>query len=280
VHLIIVPQRNLGLVKADPGQIEQVILNLAVNARDAMPRGGKLTIETKNCEIDDDYLRWHSDARLGPHVMIAVSDTGTGMDKETLHHLFEPFFTTKEQGFGTGLGMSTVYGLIKQHRGFVEVSSEVGKGTTVKVYFRPAGSPAAPYTTPSQTAEPEGGNEAVLVVEDEAAIRRAAKRVLEQSGYRVTTVADGEMALETLETRGKEVDLVISDVVMPKMSGTELHQAMQNMGLNKKFILMSGYSARDVRANIRLDTDVPFLQKPWTPNELLTLVRDVLDDAI
>jgi PAS domain S-box-containing protein len=280
IEVEVTGERHLPSVSADPNAVEQIVSNLVNNARDAMPKGGRLHVDTRVEKMDAAHRAVSGWGDPGDYVCLSVADTGVGMDQDTRSRVFEPFFTTKEQGFGTGLGMSTVYGLIKQHRGFVEVSSEVGKGTTVKVYFRPAGSPAAPYTTPRQAIEPEGGTETVLVVEDEAAIRRAAKRVLEQSGYRVTTVADGEVALEMLESRGHELDLVISDVVMPKMSGTELHQAMQNLGLRKKFILMSGYSARDVRANVGLDDEVPFLQKPWTPNELLSLVRDVLDDAI
>ncbi|UCG88734.1 MAG: response regulator, partial [Gemmatimonadota bacterium] len=216
----------------------------------------------------------------GEYVCLSVSDTGVGMDQETRTRVFEPFFTTKEHGFGTGLGMSTVYGLTKQHRGFVEVSSEVGKGTSVKVYFRPVTSPTAPYTAPQSLAEPEGGTETIMVVEDEAPIRRAAKRVLERSGYHVIVAANGAEALEALEHETDEVDLIVCDVVMPKMSGTELRQAMQELGIHKKFILMSGYSERDVKANIGVQDAGPFLQKPWTPSELLALVRDVLDDAV
>jgi two-component system NtrC family sensor kinase len=202
------------------------------------------------------------------------------MDQATLTRVFEPFFTTKEQGFGTGLGMSTVYGLIKQHRGFVEVSSEVGSGTTVDVYFRRADSPAAAYTAPGQAVEPRGGDESILLVEDEVSIRRAATRVLEKYGYKVHAVSDGDIALAVLENRGDDFTLVISDVVMPRMSGVELFQAMRTEGIHKKFLFMSGYSAKDVQQNVGLEDDVPFLQKPWTPTELLNLVRDMLDDAV
>jgi PAS domain S-box-containing protein len=280
IEVDVTGERHIPNVSADPNAVEQIVSNLVNNARDAMPKGGTLRVDTRVEQLDEAHRAESGWGDPGEYVCLSVADSGVGMDQETLARIFEPFFTTKEQGLGTGLGMSTVYGLIKQHRGFVEVSSEVGSGTTVKVYFRRADSPAAAYTAPGQAAEPRGGTESILVVEDEASIRRAVKRVLEKYGYSVHCVSDGDEALATLESRGDEFALVISDVVMPRMSGIELYQAMRAGSIYKKFVFMSGYSARDVRANVDLEDDVPFLQKPWTPNELLSLVRDVLDDVV
>ena len=280
IEVDVTGERHIPNVSADPNAVEQIVSNLVNNARDAMPKGGTLRVDTRVERLDEAHRADSGWGDPGEYICLSVTDSGVGMDQETLARIFEPFFTTKEQGFGTGLGMSTVYGLIKQHRGFVEVSSEVGSGTTVKVYFRRADSPAAAYTAPGPAVELEGGTESILVVEDEASIRRAAKRVLEKYGYSVHCVSDGDEALSTLESRGDEFGLVISDVVMPRMSGIELYQAMRAGSIYKKFVFMSGYSARDVRANVDLEDDVPFLQKPWTPNELLSLVRDVLDDVV
>jgi PAS domain S-box-containing protein len=280
IEVEITGERHLPHVSADPNAVEQIVSNLVNNARDAMPKGGRLVVETSVERLDEAHRAVSGWGEPGEYVCLTVSDTGVGMDQETRTRIFEPFYTTKERGFGTGLGMSTVYGLIKQHRGFVEVSSEVGQGTSVKVFFRPVSSPAAPYTAPQRAAEPEGGTETILVVEDEAPIRRAAKRVLERFGYDVIVVANGEDALDALEHGSENVDLVISDVVMPGLSGTELRQAMLGAGMHKKFILMSGYSERDVKTNAGVENEVPFLQKPWTPNELLALIRDVLDEAV
>jgi len=280
IEVEVTGERHIPHVSADPNAVEQIVSNLVNNARDAMPKGGTLRVDTRLERLDEAHKTESGWGDPGEYVCLSVADSGVGMDQETVARIFEPFFTTKEHGFGTGLGMSTVYGLTKQHRGFVEVSSEVGSGTTVKVYFRRVDSPAAAFTAPGQAAEPKGGTESILVVEDEASIRRAAKRVLEKYGYGVHCVGDGDEALEILETRGGEFSLVISDVVMPRMSGVELYQAMRTGNIYKKFVFMSGYSARDVRANVDLDEDVPFLQKPWTPYELLSLVRDVLDDAV
>ncbi|UCD23159.1 MAG: PAS domain S-box protein [Gemmatimonadota bacterium] len=273
-------ERHVPLVSADPNAVEQIVSNLVNNARDAMPKGGKLRVDTRVEHLDEAQKAKRGWGDPGEYVCLTVADTGVGMDQETVARIFEPFFTTKELGFGTGLGMSTVYGLIKQHRGFVEVSSEVGNGTIVRVYFRRADSPGAAFTVPRRAAEPVGGDESILIVEDEISIRRAATRVLERYGYSVHSVADGDEALAVLETRVDAFALVISDIVMPRVSGIELYQAMRANGIYKKFLFMSGYSAKDVRANVDLGKDVPFLQKPWTPNELLALVRDVLDDVV
>jgi two-component system NtrC family sensor kinase len=277
IELEVVGERHLPLVSADPNAVEQVISNLVNNARDAMPWGGQLRVETRTEVLDEAHRAVSGWGDPGEYVCLTVTDTGVGMDQETLTKVYEPFFTTKEQGLGTGLGMSTVYGLMKQHKGFVDVVSEVGRGTTVKTYFRPTSSKAAPFASDKLAVEPPGGTETILVVEDEASIRRATRRVLERCGYQVILAADGEEGLKALDSRGDEVALVISDAVMPRMSGLELYQAMVAAGISKKFMFMSGYSARDVYAKVDPDAELPFLQKPWTPNELLGLVRDVLD---
>jgi PAS domain S-box-containing protein len=279
IEVEVIGDRNLPLVSADPNAVEQIISNLVNNARDAMPYGGRLRVAIRLETLDEAHRAVSGWGDPGEYVCLTVTDTGVGMDQATLTKVFEPFFTTKEQGLGTGLGMSTVYGLMKQHKGFVDVASEVGRGTAVKVYFRPASSRSAPFTSDKEAVEPPGGNETILVVEDEASIRRAAKRVLERFGYEVLLAADGDEALKTLDSRADKIALVVSDAVMPRMSGLELYQAMQVAGFSAKFMFMSGYSARDVLANVDSDVELPFLQKPWAPNELLSLVRDVLDDV-
>ncbi len=271
--------RNLPLVSADPNAVEQIISNLVNNARDAMPHGGRLRVGIRLETLDEAHRAVSGWGDPGEYVCLTVTDTGTGMDQETLTKVFEPFFTTKEEGLGTGLGMSTVYGLMKQHKGFVDVASEVGRGTAVKVYFRPTTSESAPFTSDREAVDPPGGNETILLVEDEAPIRRATKRVLERFGYEVVLAADGMQALKVLDSRGDDIALVVSDAVMPRMSGLELYQAMEAAGIDTKFMFMSGYSARDVLASLDPGSAIPFLQKPWTPNELLSLVRDVLDDV-
>jgi len=280
IEVEVIGDRNLPLVSADPNAVEQIISNLVNNARDAMPYGGRLRVAIRVELLDEAHRAVSGWGDPGEYVCLTVTDTGVGMDQATLTKVFEPFFTTKEQGLGTGLGMSTVYGLIKQHKGFVDVASEVGRGTAVKVYFRPTSSVSAPFTSDKEAVEPPGGNETILVVEDEASIRRAAKRVLERFGYEVLLAADGDEALKTLDSRADTIALVVSDAVMPRMSGLELYQAMKLAGFSSKFMFMSGYSARDVLANVDSDVELPFLQKPWTPNELLSLVRDVLDEVV
>jgi len=279
IEVEVVGDRQLPLVSADPNAVEQIISNLVNNARDAMPHGGRLRVAIRVETLDEAHRAVSGWGDPGQYVCLTVTDTGVGMDQATVTKVFEPFFTTKEQGLGTGLGMSTVYGLMKQQKGFVDVASEVGRGTAVKVYFRPTSSRSAPFTSDKEAVEPPGGSETILVVEDEAPIRRATKRVLERFGYEVLLASDGDEALKTLDERADKIALVLSDAVMPRMSGRELYQAMQTEGFSAKFMFMSGYSARDVLADIDSETELPFLQKPWTPNELLSLVRDVLDDV-
>jgi PAS domain S-box-containing protein len=277
IDLVTVLEPTLSQIKADPGQVEQVILNLAVNARDAMPQGGKLTIETHNVHADDEFTRKHPTIRCGDYVVLAISDTGIGMDAETQARIFEPFFTTKEQGKGTGLGCATVYGIVKQSDGNIWVDSEPGKGTTFKVYL-----PAVLHETPSEpekapAAELPPGREKVLLTEDEEPVRRLTKTILEINGYQVFEAADGDEALAVHEKHQGEFDLVITDVVMPNMSGPELAESLEAISPGLKVLFLSGYTDDAIVRHGLLNEKVEFLQKPFTPDALLRKVREVLD---
>jgi CheY-like chemotaxis protein len=268
---------SLGQIKADPGQIEQVLLNLAVNARDAMPQGGKLTIETQNVYLDNQYARWHTAIQPGHYVMLAVSDTGCGIDAETQAHIFEPFFTTKEQGKGTGLGLSTVYGIVKQSGGHLWVYSEVGKGTTFKIYLpRVDGGTErdGPHTTPAELPQ---GRETVLLTEDEEQVRQMIRVILEMNGYCILEAASGEEALALYKQHEGQIDLVMTDVVMPQMSGRELAQSLESLHPGIKVLYMSGYTDDAIVRHGLLDQEIAFLQKPFTPDALMRKVREVLD---
>ncbi|MFQ5705367.1 MAG: PAS domain S-box protein [Gemmatimonadales bacterium] len=277
IDIRVITADGLPNISADAGAVEQILLNLATNARDAMPLGGVLRVETSVVQLDEEHRERLGWGDPGEYVGLSVSDTGVGMSEEVTRKIFEPFFTTKAQGQGTGLGMSTVYGLMKQHNGFVDVSSEVGRGTTVTVYFPRATEDVSSEKRVSDLTEAPRGSETILFVEDEAPIRRAGKKVLELYGYTVLQAADGEEALRVLKGKKSAISLVISDVVMPKMSGPDLFEAVRHDLGTLKFILMSGYTAVDVHASIVSGTSLPLLQKPWTPNELLMRVRETLD---
>ena len=270
--------RELPPVEGDQSQLEQVIMNLAVNSRDAMPRGGRLLIETGVREFDEAYIERHPAARPGRYVMLAVSDSGEGMAPEVRERIFEPFFTTKEQGRGTGLGLATVYGVVKQHRGFIWVYSEPGHGTTFKVYLPEAGVEKE-KERPSRPAElkdmPRGRGETVLVVDDQEDVRRLVADVLDAMGYRPLTAAGGEEALDLLAE--EKVDLVISDVVMPRMSGAELAARIREAAPGTGLIFMSGYTDNHVVLRELREEKVPFVHKPLSPRILAVLVRRVLD---
>ncbi|MBC7252241.1 MAG: PAS domain S-box protein, partial [Anaerolineae bacterium] len=271
---------DLDRVKADPGQIEQVIMNLAVNARDAMPQGGQLTIETKNVFLDEEYVRQHVEMQPGPYVMLAVSDTGIGMDKETMSHLFEPFFTTKEMGEGTGLGLATVYGIVKQSGGHITVYSEPGLGTTFKVYLPRTEEGAATAELQLQVpAELLQGQETILVVEDEEVVRELAVRILRKRGYTVLQAQDGAEALRVCREHQGPIHLLITDVVMPGgMSGRQVAEQLQPLQPEMKVIYMSGYTENAIVHHGVLELGAVLLQKPFTPSSLAHKVRQMLDE--
>ena len=279
IDLVMLPSPNLWAVRADAGQIEQVIMNLAVNARDAMPSGGKLTIETSNVSLDEDYARVHGPLRPGDYVMVAISDTGNGMDQETQSHIFEPFFTTKGPK-GTGLGLSTVYGIVKQSGGYIWVYSEVGRGTTFKIYLPRVASleePAVQVAPPRQFQKVEPGTETILLVEDEANLRYLARQYLEKQGYKVIEAADGAVAMQIAVAHEAVIHLLLTDVIMPGMNGRELAQRISEIRPNVKILYMSGYTENVIGHNGTLDAGVRLLQKPFNLRDLKNKVREVLD---
>jgi len=282
IDLVMIPGSELGAVKADPGQIEQVILNLAVNARDAMPQGGRLTIETGNVTLDEAYARLHAPVQPGDYTMLAITDTGVGMDSDTQSHIFEPFFTTKGPK-GTGLGLSTVYGIVKQSGGYIWVYSEPGNGTSFKIYMphvtvedvaaveQPAAAPAA--------APVDAAHETVLVVEDEVNLRRLTRQFLENQGYTVLEAADGAAAVQICVAHQGIIHLLLTDVIMPGMNGRELAQRVSEIRPNMKVLYMSGYTENAIGHNGTLDAGITLLQKPFTLHALKAKVREVLDQS-
>jgi len=275
IDLRILPGEELGRVKADPGQVEQIILNLVVNARDAMPGGGRLCIETCNTILDGTFSSKHPHAVAGPHVLLAVSDTGVGMSEDTQAHLFEPFFTTKEKGKGTGLGLSTVYGIVQQSQGAIYVYSELGRGTTVKIYL-PRVEGEVEIASPDSGPAPHG-TETVLVAEDEAQVRDFVTRVLSAKGYRVLAAGEGIEALRLCREFAEPVDLLITDVVMPRMGGRELASRIEAVKPGVRVLFVSGYTENAISHHGVLDAGLTFLQKPFTTDALLRKVREVLD---
>jgi PAS domain S-box-containing protein len=268
--------RATGRVRADPGQMEQLLLNLAVNARDAMPTGGKLTMETSDVEWDEAYARLHAPAFEGRFVMLAVSDNGHGMDPATQARIFEPFFTTKPKGKGTGLGLSTVYGIVKQSGGYIWVYSEQGVGTTFKVYLPRVDAPVkSPEPAARATVRP--AIETILIVEDQEAGREMITEILSAEGYRILSAGDGNEAQEVVRRSPGKIDLLLTDVVMPKMSGNDLARALALHQPEMRVLYMSGYTTEVVTHHGVLDEGVSFLQKPFSPATLSTRVRQVLD---
>ncbi len=275
IDLVFKAAPNLHRALADRGQIEQVIVNLAVNARDAMPRGGKLTLETGNVQIDDSFVRTHAGVAPGDYVLLAVSDTGVGMDADTQARIFEPFFTTKAKEKGYGLGLATVYGIVKQANGHVWTYSEPGRGTTFKIYLPRTDAPPA-EATPRRPAEHRRGCETVLLVEDDDAVRSLASTILRMHGYKVTEAASAEAA-DILLRNGHNVDLVLSDIVLSGMSGPELAEKLRKRQNHVRFLFMSGYADDAVIRHGILETEVAFIQKPFTPDALAAKVRETLD---
>ncbi|MGQ9751519.1 MAG: PAS domain-containing protein [Thermoanaerobaculaceae bacterium] len=276
ITLDFIPGRNLGTIMVDPLQLDQVILNLVVNARDAMPHGGIVTLETENVLINGRYVELHPWAKEGRYVLLSVSDTGEGMDEATRQKAFEPFFTTKEPGKGSGLGLATVYGIVKQHDGMVNIYSEVGKGTTVKIYL-PITERRAIEVGSKVEGSMKGGTETILVVEDEKTVREVLAESLRALGYQVFTAEDGRAALALLEDRGFAVDLVLSDVVMPNMGGWELFQLVREKAPQVKFLFSTGYSENAVHTNFVKKEGVYLITKPYGLDALGRKVREIFD---
>ncbi|MBU8870187.1 MAG: response regulator [Gemmatimonadales bacterium] len=276
IQLEVLAGHQLGIVRADPGQIEQILMNLCVNARDAMPTGGTITIETENVRVDDEYCKDHPWTKPGRYVLLSVADTGCGMDEKILANIFEPFFTTKDVGKGTGLGLSTVYGLVKQHKGMVHVYSEVDNGTVFKVYLplieRMASAVGANIEGPAH-----GGTETILLAEDDTTVLELAKALLEQAGYTVLAASDGEVAVRIFETHGKQIDLALLDVMMPKLGGKAVYQKVCKDWPGVRFLFASGYSMNAIHTNFVLNEGMLLIQKPYRRDTLLHRVRAVLD---
>ncbi len=276
VELAVVAPASEARVRVDPTHVEQIILNLVVNARDAMPTGGKLTIETASVDLDEAYVNGHLPAKAGPHVMLAVTDTGVGMDRATQARIFEPFFTTKEIGKGTGLGLSTVFGIVQQNGGTIWVYSEPGKGTTFKVYLPRVD---AEVDAPRRAGAPATlrGTETVLLVEDEDQVRKIVEAILRRYGYQVIVARNAGEALLLIERPGERFDLLLTDVVMPKMSGPELAKRLGALRPGMKVLCMSGYTDDSIVRHGVIEAGMAYLQKPVTPVSLATKLREVLD---
>jgi two-component system cell cycle sensor histidine kinase/response regulator CckA len=279
IELVIRPSAALGTIRADASQMEQILMNLAVNARDAMPGGGKLIIETSNAELDRAYSTSHPVVKPGRYVLLAVSDSGTGMDAATQAHIFEPFFTTKEQGKGTGLGLATVYGVVKQSGGFIWVYSEVGKGTCFKIYLPRVDQPAEAPGQVQLLAEIPRGTETVLLAEDEQDVREVARAFLESGGYTVLEAQNGAEALQLAADHTGDVSALITDMVMPGMRGQELAARLQRERGGLRVLYMSGYSEHSAaddesqsQANVRM------LTKPFSRSALLRILRELLSE--
>jgi PAS domain S-box-containing protein len=277
IDVITIADPQLGRISADPMKMQQVIMNLVVNAGDAMPEGGTLTIETANVALDAEYARKHVAVKPGPYVLLAISDNGAGMDEETRSHLFEPFFTTKVKGKGTGLGLSTVYGIVKQSNGFIWVYSEPGKGTTFKIYLPRIDAEAKDLSTETEKAQDLPGTETVLVVEDEPAVRGLTTRILRERGYTVLEASNGAEALDIAQTYQEEIHLLITDVIMPGLSGRDLSGKITASRPGIRTLFVSGYTDNAIVHHGILDADVSFLQKPFSVQSLCLKVRETLD---
>jgi two-component system, cell cycle sensor histidine kinase and response regulator CckA len=277
IELVMKLDPSIGSVKADHGQIEQVVMNLAVNARDAMPEGGKLALETTTATFDQAYIRQHPGSKVGSQVMFSVSDTGMGMSAETLVHIFEPFFTTKELGKGTGLGLATVYGVVKQSGGYVCVESEIGHGSSFKVYLPLIEEPVLAEEAAAPASESFRGSETVLVVEDAEALRKLSVTLLEEHGYQVLSAANGAEALELAQKDTRSIDLLLTDVIMPGLGGHDLAQRLEALRPGLKVLYMSGYTDSSIAQHGVLEAGISLLHKPFTEEDLVRKIREVLD---
>jgi|SRR6266568_130936 len=266
---------DAGVVEADPSAVKQILLHLVTNARDAMPKGGTLHVEVRRARLDAADRPLHAWVEPGSYVSVALSDTGVGMDAHTLARVFEPFFTTKPVGVGTGLGMSMAYGLVKQHRGYLHLYSEVGQGTTAKVYLPAVRSPGMSEESESGESLP-GGTETILLVEDDPTMRAAAQQLLSKVGYRVVTAVDGQQGLDAYRANRMTLHLVITDVVMPKLSGFEMYEVIRGESRGVRVLFMSGFPAPNFRKTVGQDPAVAFVTKPWTASELLEQIRVLL----
>jgi len=276
VSLSFRPMEPLGYIKADIGQVEQILMNLVVNARDAMPDGGSIVIETSNVELDDGYRDSHFSVPPGRYVMLAVTDNGCGMDEKTMSHIFEPFFTTKGLGQGTGLGLSTVYGIVKQSEGYIWVYSEPAKGTTFKLYFPRHEEGPQPEVRPRVELESARGSETILVVEDDEPLRKLVIALLEDKGYRVLEATNGEDAITVVKNSPDPINLLLTDVLMPAMSGVELSSRLRKLQPELRVLLMSGY-AGDLNARHRAnEPEMMLIEKPFTRHDLLAKIRSAL----
>ena len=278
IDFVFVPAKNLGMVKADPGQIEQILINLAVNGRDAMPDGGRLTVETANVVFDEEYCRKHPGAVAGKYVMIAVNDSGCGMKPEVMAHLFEPFFTTKEKGKGTGLGLSMVYGIVAQNNGLVDVYSEVGKGTTFRICL-PMVEEWAETATRIVAKELPAGRETILLVEDEEMVRNLVRRILERQGYTALVADSAEKAMFMFEQNPASIDMLLTDVIMPQMDGKQLYERLRQIRPSLKVLYMSGYTEETIAHRGLLESGTHFVQKPFSFERLARSVRQALDQT-
>jgi PAS domain S-box-containing protein len=277
IEVLTVPARDLGSVKADPGQIEQVIMNLALNSRDAMPQGGKLTLETANVQLDEKYAGEHQPISAGNYVMLAVSDTGLGMSPEVQARVFEPFFTTKEVGKGTGLGLSMVYGIVKQSGGYIWVYSEPGSGTTFKIYLPRVDQPAESAGADKRPSSVQRGTETILLVEDDPQLRQLSSSVLAHCGYKVLAASSPEEGLEVCRANHQEIRLLVTDVVMPRMNGRQLAEQVLKISPQTRVLYISGYTNNAIVHYGVLDPGLWFLPKPFTLSALIAKVREVLD---
>ena len=268
----------------DPAQIQQILINLVVNARDAMPQGGKVVIETANVELDEEYVGRHIEVQPGCYVMLSVSDNGSGMDTQTQARIFEPFFTTKQEGKGTGLGLSTVYGIVRQSGGHITVESALREGTRFRIYLPPTAMTAMTELqvedqTPPMQTEILTGTEALLVVEDEPALRKLTSVTLERLGYTVLAAEDGTEAIRIVESNPGEIDLVISDIMMPKLNGLELRKKAILLRPEMRFLFISGYAEDTIGRTAHLPRNVGYLEKPFLPIELARKVRALLNES-